>query len=208
MRKVWVIARREYRAAVRTKAFVVSIVLMPALMFGSIGIQVLFKKLEETKDKRFAVVDRSGGELGASLAAAAEKYNQHLAIDPETNRQVSSRITIEVIPASDPSPDAVAAQRYELSQRVARDELEGVLEIGPKVFAVRGNPFQPPDKVDDASAIRFQSKKPNQHEFTTWAEQTLNAEIRSRRLRDRGIDPAAVAAVQDASPSSIMHSRS
>ena len=75
--------------------------------------------------------------------------------------------------------------------------LEGVLEIGPKVFAVRGNPFQPPDKVDDASAIRFQSKKPNQHEFTTWAEQTLNAEIRSRRLRDRGIDPAAVAAVQE-----------
>lgn len=200
MRKIWVIARREYRAAVRTKAFVVSIVLMPALMFGSIGIQVLFKKLEETKEKKFAVVDRTGGELSAALAAAADKYNRHLAVDPETNRQVMSRIHIEVVPASDPSPDAVAAQRYELSLRVARDELEGILEIGPNVFAIRGNPFQSKDKVEDAAAIRFQAKKPNQHEFTIWAEQTLNAEIRVRRFRGRGIDPAVVAAVQERVP--------
>ena len=59
MRKVWVVARREYRAAVRTKAFIASIVLMPALMFGSIGVQVLFKKLEDTGEKKFAVVDRT-----------------------------------------------------------------------------------------------------------------------------------------------------
>ena len=200
MRKIWVVARREYRAAVRTKAFVVSIVLMPALMFGSIGIQLLFKKLEDTGEKKFAVVDRTGGELAAALAAAAEKYNQYLAVDPETNKQVASRILIEVVAPSDPTPEAVAIQRYQLSQRVARGEIEGILEIGPKVFQVRGNPFQKKDTVDDASAIRFQAKKPTQREFTTWAEQTLNAEIRSRRLRDRGIDPAAVAVAQEPVP--------
>jgi ABC-2 type transport system permease protein len=200
MRKVWVVARREYRAAVRTKAFVVSIVLMPALMLGSIGIQVLFKKLEDTGEKKFVVVDRTGGELAAALAAAAEKYNQHLAIDPETNKQVASRILIEVVPPSGPAPEAVAAQRYELSQRVARDEIEGIVEIGPKVFEVRGNPFQQKEKVDDALAIRFQAKKPTQREFTAWAEQTLNAEIRSRRFRDRGIDPSAVKSAQEPVP--------
>jgi ABC-2 type transport system permease protein len=195
-----VVARREYRAAVRTKAFVVSIVLMPALMFASIGIQVLFKKLEDTGEKKFAVVDRSGGELAAALAASAEKYNQHLAIDPETKQQVASRILIEVVPPSAPAAEAIAAQRYELSQRVARDELEGIVEIGPKVFEVRGNPFQQKDKVDDASAIRFQAKKPTRRDFTAWAEQTLNADIRMRRLRDRGIDPASVAAAQEPVP--------
>jgi ABC-2 type transport system permease protein len=200
MRKVWVVARREYRAAVRTKAFVVSIVLMPVLMAGSIGIQVLFKKLEDRGEKKFAVVDRTGGELAAALTAAAEKYNQYLAIDPKTNEQVASRILIEVVPPSGPAPDAVAAQRYELSQRVASDELEGIVEIGPKVFEVRGNPFQPKDQVDDAAAIRFQAKKPTQHQFTAWAEQVLNAEIRARRFRDRGIDPAAVATAQEPVP--------
>ena len=200
MRKVWVIARREYRAAVRTKAFVVSIVLMPALMIGSIGIQVLFKKLEDTGEKKFAVVDRTGGELAAALAKAADQYNQHLAYDPETKQQVASRILIEVVPPSGPAPDAVAAQRYELSQRVAEDEIEGIVEIGPKVFEVRGNPFQQKDKVDDESAVRFQAKKPTQRQFMAWAEQTLNAEIRARRFRDRGIDPATVAAAQEPVP--------
>lgn len=200
MRKVWVVARREYRAAVRTKAFVVSIVLMPALMFASVGIQVLFEKLEDTGEKKFVVVDRTGGELAAALAKAAEQYNQHLAIDPETKKQVASRIQIEVVPPSGPSPDAVAAQRYELSQRVARDEIEGIVEIGPKAFEVRGDPFRPKDKVDDAAAVRFQAKKPTQRQFTAWAEQALNAEIRARRFRDRGIDPAAVAAAQEPVP--------
>jgi len=200
MRKVWVVARREYRAAVRTKAFVVSIVLMPALMFGSIGVQALFKKLEDTGEKTFAVVDRTGGELAAALAAAADQYNRHLATDPESGRQVASRYRIEVVRASDPESEAVAAQRYELSQRVARGELEGIVEIGPKVFEVRGNPFQQKDKVDDASAVRFQAKKPTQRQFTAWAEQALNAEIRSRRFRDRGMDPAAVAAAEEPVP--------
>jgi ABC-2 type transport system permease protein len=200
MRKVWVVARREYRAAVRTKAFVVSIVLMPVLMLGSVGVQVLFKKLEDTGEKTFAVVDRTGGELASALAKAADQYNRHLAIDPETNRQVASRILIEVVPPSGPAADEVAAQRYELSQRVARDEFAGIVEIGPRVLEVRGNPFQPKDKVADEFAVRFQAKKPTQRAFMAWAEQTLNAEIRALRFRDRGIDPAAVATAQEPVP--------
>jgi ABC-2 type transport system permease protein len=107
---------------------------------------------------------------------------------------------IEVVPPSEADTDAVAAQRYELSQRVERDEIEGIFEIGPKAFEVRGNPYQLKDQVDDASAIRFQAKKPTQRQFTAWAEQTLNAEIRLRRLRNRGIDPQEVAAAQEPVP--------
>jgi hypothetical protein len=36
MRKTWVIACREFSAMVATKAFVISMTLMPLLMFGSI----------------------------------------------------------------------------------------------------------------------------------------------------------------------------
>ena len=39
MRKMLVVAVREYQAAVRTKAFIISIVAMPVMMMGSIVIQ-------------------------------------------------------------------------------------------------------------------------------------------------------------------------
>ena len=39
MRKVIVVAIREYRAAVLTKAFLISLALMPVLMGGSLFIQ-------------------------------------------------------------------------------------------------------------------------------------------------------------------------
>ncbi len=47
MRKVWIIAVREYLAAVRTKAFIISLSLMPVLMGGSIVMQIIFKKIED-----------------------------------------------------------------------------------------------------------------------------------------------------------------
>ena len=34
MRKVWVIAAREYKAAVKTKSFIIGIVLLPLMMSG------------------------------------------------------------------------------------------------------------------------------------------------------------------------------
>ena len=57
MRKVWVIACREYQAAVRTKAFVFSIVMMPVLWGASIGLQVLMKKAEDQTSVSHTYVD-------------------------------------------------------------------------------------------------------------------------------------------------------
>src|SRR5437588_527593 len=52
MRKLWVIAGREYKAAVRTKAFLISLVLVPILWAASIGIQVLVHKAEDRDERR------------------------------------------------------------------------------------------------------------------------------------------------------------
>ena len=41
MHKVWTVAVREYKAAVHTKAFLASLIMMPVLMTFSIGLQVL-----------------------------------------------------------------------------------------------------------------------------------------------------------------------
>ena len=45
MRKTLVVALREYNAAVRTKTFVLGLVMMPILMGGSIALQWFFKEV-------------------------------------------------------------------------------------------------------------------------------------------------------------------
>ncbi len=74
MRKVVTVAIREFNAAVRTKAFILSLVIMPVLMGGAIIVQAVVGEQVDTADRKVAVVDRSG-ELYAVLAAAAEQRN-------------------------------------------------------------------------------------------------------------------------------------
>ena len=83
MRKVLVIAVREYLAAVRTKSFLISLIILPVMMGGSIVVQLLLKNQVDTREKRFAVVDRTPGEqLYPLLAEAAERRNQQAILTP------------------------------------------------------------------------------------------------------------------------------
>lgn len=181
MRKILVIANRDYRASVRSKGFIVTLVLMPVLMTASIGMQALFQKLEDLKEKKFAVIDRTGGDLAAFLESSAKIYNERMVFDPKTNKQTASTIKLEIIPPSPNEPEAIVRQRFEQSQRVDRDEIEGIVEIGPQAMNLKET--LNPASVDDASSIRFQAKKPAQRPFMSWAEKTLNIGIQVKRFQ-------------------------
>lgn len=75
MHKTLTVAGREYVAAVKTKAFVVSLVLMPVLMLGSIVVQVLLKDQVDLTARKVAVVDNTGA-LFETLQTAAERRNR------------------------------------------------------------------------------------------------------------------------------------
>ena len=60
MRRVWCVARNEYLSIVRTKAFIISVVLMPVFMFGAIVVQKVLEDKVDIRDRRFAVVDETG----------------------------------------------------------------------------------------------------------------------------------------------------
>ena len=80
MRKVFVIARREYLAHVATKAFIISLVLVPILAIGGIVVQKLIKDRSETGEKTMIVIDGTA-ELLPLLQAAAAEYNVRDTID-------------------------------------------------------------------------------------------------------------------------------
>ena len=60
MNKIWTLFKREYRAAVRTKSFIISLVLVPIMMGGGFAAMIIMENNKDTDDKYFVVLDHSG----------------------------------------------------------------------------------------------------------------------------------------------------
>ncbi|MHC4407250.1 MAG: ABC transporter permease, partial [Planctomycetota bacterium] len=60
MRKIFLVARRDYQAMVGSKAFLVVLMLMPLLMFGGIIGHKLFEDRAVGGEKRIVVIDGTG----------------------------------------------------------------------------------------------------------------------------------------------------
>lgn len=191
MRKVWAVAFREYKAAVQTKAFIVSIVSMPLLMGVSIGVQYLLKKAEDSGKKKYAVIDRTN-QLKSAIEAAVARHNKFEIFDNDTRERVAPEYEVDFVTPSADSPDAMAAQRFDLSQRVLKKEFEGVLEIGPDVFEV----VAPDAKEDDRRGVRFQSEKEIERGFSRWANRAINDAVQEQRFKAKGVSQDLVRQIQ------------
>jgi ABC-type Na+ efflux pump permease subunit len=75
MNKILILFKREYRAAVRTKSFIISLILVPLLMGGGFLAMIIMEKNQDTDDKRIAVIDYSGF-MEAPLKKAVDQRNQ------------------------------------------------------------------------------------------------------------------------------------
>jgi ABC-type Na+ efflux pump permease subunit len=177
MRKMLVVAVREYLAAVRTKTFVITLIIMPVLMSGSIFVQWLLRDFHDTKTKHFAVVDRTpGARLYPAIARVVQAYNERTK-DPATNKEILPHFDVEQIPASANTPEAIAEQRVELSERVRTGELFGFLEIGPEVLDPANGQTGKLEHV-----IRYQSNRPTNLDFPRLIEEPLLRAIQDVRL--------------------------
>ncbi len=166
MRKTFVIALRDYLAAVKTKSFVVSIALMPVLVGGGMLVGKLSRDVVDTTPKKIAVIDRAAlnqeGDTtepatpglvdralqGAGLTVPEDQRPLYqLLIEAAQNR--NEEITgddgkfdaapYEVVPILPETDDADALEqlRLELSDRVRDGDLFAFVEIGPNVVATK-----------------------------------------------------------------------
>lgn len=179
MRKTLLIAIREYNAAVRTKAFIVSVVLMPILMGGGIVAQRLLKGQVDTSDKKLAVVDRSG--LVAERIVAAAAHRNQTETSDDTGKRVKPAYVIEIIP---PDHDDPQGQSLALSERVRKGELHAHLEIGANVLEAhqRG-----PD-----SDIGYHAKNAALDDMRGWVAPIINNHLRELRMQEAKMDPELV----------------
>ncbi|HMP03840.1 MAG TPA: ABC transporter permease [Gemmatales bacterium] len=215
MRKIWIVAKREYKAAVLTKAFIISVALMPLLMGGSILAETLLKGVGAAKERVYVVIDRSPeGKYAKQLEAAVVKRNERDIIDPETQKATDPIWKLEILPPSPPTPEAILEQRFEVSERIRKGEVRGLLEIGADV-ATPNVPSDP--KVaqkaakavtarglmaanlsalfpNDAGVVRFQSDNALSMEFPNWARAEIGRSVFLERTTASQVPPEKVLA--------------
>jgi ABC-2 type transport system permease protein len=133
MTKAWAVAVREFNAGVRTKAFLIGVVMLPLLMGAGFIVGQLTQNVRDTRDRKFAVLDRTpGGGLAPAIVQQAEARNENAIFD-EDGKQIRPKYLLEVVPA--PADDAQLPElRFALSERVRKGELQGYFEIGPNVI--------------------------------------------------------------------------
>lgn len=203
MRKIFTIAVREYKAMVATKAFLISIIMMPILMLGSLLTVSVLKNVSEVKERKIGVVDPDG-KLFPVLAAASESRNRQLqslldsqqaksspgaekkasAVRSQSDDGLPTALRGEFLRLQRLEPTTLDDQyRAELSDQVRRGELYAFVEIPAKLLQLPA--------VDQK--ILFYSQDSSISESRGWFLAVINEFIKSERLSAAGIDPVAVA---------------
>jgi len=170
MNKVLTVARREFIATVRTKAFLLTVVLMPAVIVAAIygGQAVERAAREETKAlRRIAVWDRAG-QVYEQLQAQVAAHNRQRPNQPFELESVSGEDS--------------AAVEAELARRVRLGDIYGYVIITPQ--AVTG----------DSGAVL--ARQDNQLEIGKRIESWIREAIIDARLLRVGIDPQQIAALR------------
>lgn len=191
MRNALIIARRDYLAAVRTRAFLLSLLLIPILSGVAIGFQILTAKAERGTTKTYAVVDRTRSMKEAFEAANARRSAIEV-LDPTTREPTAPYFALLFVEPSADAPEVVLEQRVALSDRHRRGEFDGFLEIGPDVLDLAPRAGPP----DERKSVRFQSDKAIERDFSTWAGRTVNEVVQARRFAARGLAPEVVRELQ------------
>jgi len=179
MHKVFTIAKRDYLATVRTKAFVFGLVVAPVLFGGGSIAMTFFKGKPDLTDRRVAIVDHTGVVAGPLVSAAREKNDRE---------QIAPRYVFEVIAPAADSKDQLLA----LSGRVRRKQLAAFLEIGkdalrpPKPAGDSGE--ETSEKTGPDARVSYYANVGGIDEMRNWLNGPINDGVRLARLAQLGID--------------------
>jgi ABC-2 type transport system permease protein len=175
MNRIFIVAQSEFLTLIKTKAFLIGLLLMPVIMAGAIGFQIYAQKHSDRDDHKFVVIDHTG-VLYAPLSTAAAAFNQK-------NGTGAARTGPNFVPEAAPSAAPDEAYRLSLSDQIKNKELFAFVEIPASV--VDPNVETPP-------AIQYYTETPSYDRLPNWLEQTLNEQITKSRFSQAGVDQTLV----------------
>jgi ABC-2 type transport system permease protein len=170
-RKSLTVAAAEFNMLVRTKAFIISLILLPVFLVGSFVAQKVLGGQVDTTPRKVAVIDRTG-----------KLYEDLERVTAGRNALVSggngARFDLErVEPSGDPD-----AQLLALSERVRNKELFAFADIPATVL-----------DADPKGTLRYFSDNPTYTDLPKWLDTSLNEQVRTVRSKAAGLDPKLIA---------------
>ena len=133
MSRILTVAESEFLTLVRSKAFIIGIFMMPALMFVFFMFMEYAQRHADREDRRFVVID-STGVLYDVLAREAEAFNREAG---DGDARTGPHFLPSRLDLNGESPDDV---KVALSNRMRQKELFAVVEIPAGILAVRRRP--------------------------------------------------------------------
>ncbi len=196
MHRILLIARRDYLATIRTKAFIIGLVVAPILFGGGFLGLALIQNKPDIKERRIAIVDRTGVAAAVVIQAAQERNTKEL-FDKKTGRQLQPRYVFETLA---PAADA-KVQRLELSERVRHGQLFGFVEINstaldPSKDETAGQDYEASKDPADSQVATFMNAG-GFDEVGRWLSGSTNEGIRRVRLARLGVDRSRFKEVLD-----------
>lgn len=177
MRKIWTVAKTEYLNAVRSKAFIIGIVMLPVMMSGSLIVGKLTKDKVDIRPRKLAVVDQSGW-LAEKIEKRAATRNEKDIFDPvNKTKQIRPAFVIERVDAKSADDKVEIA----LSERVRKKDLFAFLIIRPGI-------------VDPAATntVSYFTETASFMELPGWLDGVLTDEITRKRFESAGVDQGLV----------------
>ncbi len=174
MNRILTVAQSEFLTLVRTKAFIIGILLMPALMVGFGFFMGYAERHVDTTDRAVAIIDQTGS-LFEPLARAAEAHNQEAGSGDQ--KKGPHFLLTRVDPGARPVDDIAA----DLSARIKAKNLFAFVVIPADVLDADRHP-----------ATRFFAESTSAEALTTWLRTALNDEVARRRFAAAGVDQALV----------------
>ncbi len=181
MNKIAVVARSEFGTAIRSKGFIIGLLMAPLMTTISIVVQVITEKHVDVTERQFAVVDRTG-KIAAPLLMATQMRSKKI---DEMAKPELAKFKGRVVDPGEKSPDDV---RLELSDEIRAGKLFAFAEFSEETSPKTGL-VEP--------KIVYYSDTPSYRDLLHWIEQIANVTLKEARYAAAGItDPLLVAKLE------------
>ena len=192
MRKIMTIAMREYRAMVATKAFLISIAIMPILMFGGMAAAYFLQKAGSSEVKKIAIYD-PGNQYYAAIVEQARVLGQLVdedgssekarKDDSEASKMESIGIPKNVFQFERIETDKFDDQkRFELSERIRNGEIYAFVELPTGMETLQGKVPEP----------RFYSQDSSISNARAWIQSVVSERVKVLRMKKLDLDAEKV----------------
>ena len=180
MYKVLRLALREYLAAVRTKGFIIGLIMLPIFMSGSIIAMALLKDQVDIRERRIIVVDEAH-QFGKMLEEAATIRNTQHIFDEEDSSQVKPIYSLEFVEVDTAN---IEKQLGALSERVRDGEIHAFLHIGSSIVHPSADP--------DNAFVNYHAESAALDDIRGWLRDPINNRLRHIRLEQAGINESDI----------------